>query len=212
VGGSGLYINAICNGFDNLPIAKEAIRAGLNELLAEKGIGHLQEKLKKADPQYYGEVDINNPQRLIRALEVFETTGNPFSSYRTNTPKKRNFNIIKLGISPTREKLYEQINLRVDQMIERGLFEEVKSLKDFRQLNTLNTVGYSEIFEFFDGKLSREEAIEKIKQNTRRFAKRQLTWFKKSDDINWFDTLELSAVLDFLDAETSAHLNEDQKN
>jgi tRNA dimethylallyltransferase len=97
-------------------------------------------------------------------------------------------------------------------MIERGLFEEVKSLKDFRQLNTLNTVGYSEIFEFFDGKLSREEAIEKIKQNTRRFAKRQLTWFKKSDDINWFDTLELSAVLDFLDAETSAHLNEDQKN
>jgi len=199
VGGSGLYINAICNGFDNLPIAKEAIRAGLNELLAEKGIGHLQEKLKKADPQYYGEVDINNPQRLIRALEVFETTGNPFSSYRTNTPKKRNFNIIKLGISPTREKLYEQINLRVDQMIERGLFEEVKSLKDFRQLNTLNTVGYSEIFEFFDGKLSREEVIDKIKQNTRRFAKRQLTWFNKSRDMMWFEPESIQEIIFYLD-------------
>jgi tRNA dimethylallyltransferase len=212
VGGSGLFINAICNGFDELPVATEETRAGLNKLLAEKGIGHLQEKLKKVDPQYYAEVDINNPQRLIRALEVFESTGNPFSSYRTKTPKKRNFNIIKLGVNPKREKLYEQINLRVDQMVERGLFEEVKRLIDFRQLNTLNTVGYTEIFEYLDGKLSKEEAIDKIKQNTRRFAKRQLTWFKKSKDINWFDTLKLSAILDFLDDATSAHLNVVQKN
>lgn len=212
VGGSGLFINAICKGFDELPVVTEKTRAGLNKLLAEKGIGHLQEKLKKVDPQYYAEVDINNPQRLIRALEVFESTGKPFSSYRTKTPKKRNFNIIKLGINPKREKLYEQINLRVDQMIENGLFEEVKGLVNYRQLNTLNTVGYSEIFDYLDGKLSKEAAIDKIKQNTRRFAKRQITWFKKSEDINWFDTLELSVILDFLDTARSAHLNVDQKN
>jgi len=211
VGGSGLFINAICNGFDVLPVATEDIRLGLNKLLAEKGIAYLQEKLKKADPKYYAEVDINNPQRLIRALEVFESTGNPFSSYRTNTPKNRDFNIIKLGVNPIREKLYEQINLRVDKMVERGLFEEVKGLIDYRHLNTLNTVGYSEIFEYLDGNLSKEAAIDKIKQNTRRFAKRQLTWFKKSEDINWFDSLELSTILDFLDA-TIARLNADQKN
>lgn len=212
VGGSGLFINAICNGFDMLPVAEEETRAGLNKLLAEKGIGHLQEKLKKADPQYYAEVDINNPQRLIRALEVFESTGNPFSSYRTKTPKKRNFNIIKLGINPTREKLYEQINFRVDQMVEHGLFEEVKGLVDYRQLNTLNTVGYSEIFEYIDGKLSKEAAIDKIKQNTRRFAKRQITWFKKSEDMNWFKANELSAILDFLEAAMNARSNVIQKN
>lgn len=211
VGGSGLFINAICNGFDVLPVATEDIRSGLNKLLAEKGIAYLQEKLKKVDPKYYAEVDINNPQRLIRALEVFESTGNPFSSYRTNTPKYRDFNVIKLGINPIREKLYEQINLRVDQMVKDGLFEEVKGLVEYRYLNTLNTVGYSEIFEYLDGNLSKEAAIDKIKQNTRRFAKRQLTWFKKSEDINWFDSLELSTILDFLDA-TIARLNADQKN
>lgn len=212
VGGSGLFINAICNGFDELPVATNEIRAGLNKLLTEKGIDHLQEKLKKADPQYYAEVDINNPQRLIRALEVFESTGYPFSTYRTKTPKKRNFNIIKLGINPTREKLYEQINLRVDQMVERGLFEEVKGLVEYRQLNTLNTVGYSELFEYIDGKLSKEEAIDKIKQNTRRFAKRQLTWFKKSEDMNWFEANELNAILDFLDAAMNVRSNVVQKN
>jgi tRNA dimethylallyltransferase len=212
VGGSGLFINAICNGFDMLPVATEETRAGLNKLLAEKGISHLQEKLKMADPQYYVEVDINNPQRLIRALEVFESTGKPFSSYRTKTPKKRNFNIIKLGINPKREILYEQINLRVDQMVELGLFEEVKGLVDYRQLNTLNTVGYSEIFEYIDGKLSKEAAIDKIKQNTRRFAKRQITWFKKSEDMNWFEANELSAILDFLDSAMNVRSNADQKN
>ena len=212
VGGSGLFINAICNGFDELPVASEETRNKLNQLLVEKGIEHLQEKLKKADPHYYAEVDINNPQRLIRALEVFESTGYPFSTYRTKTPKKRNFNIIKLGINPTREKLYEQINLRVDQMVERGLFEEVKGLVEYRQLNTLNTVGYSELFEYIDGKLSKEEAIDKIKQNTRRFAKRQLTWFKKSEDMNWFEANELNAILDFLDAAMNVRSNVVQKN
>jgi len=212
VGGSGLFINAICNGFDELPVATEETRAGLNKLLAEKSIGHLQEKLKKVDPQYYAEVDINNPQRLIRALEVFESTGNPFSSYRTKTSKKRNFDIIKLGISPTREKLYEQINLRVDQMVENGLFEEIEGLKEYRNLNALNTVGYSEIFDYLDGKHTKQEAIDKIKQNTRRFAKRQLTWFKKSEDIKWFDPGESDVILKYLGAVTSSRLNEVQKN
>ncbi len=212
VGGSGLFINAVCNGFDELPVASEETRTRLNQLLDEKGIEHLQEKLKKADPEYYEEVDIKNPQRLIRALEVFETSGKPFSSFRTNIPKKRNFNIIKLAISPNRERLYEQINLRVDQMLENGLLKEVEGLKEYRHLNALNTVGYSEIFEYFDGKLSKEESIDKIKQNTRRFAKRQLTWFKKSEDIHWFDPKESGSILNYLDDAISSVRNGDQKN
>lgn len=212
VGGSGLFINAICNGFDELPVASEETRNKLNQLLSEKGIEYLQEKLKNVDPVYYSEVDIKNPQRLIRALEVFESTGKTFSSFRTKIPKKRNFNIIKLALSPNREKLYEQINLRVNQMVENGLFEEVEGLKEYRHRNALNTVGYSEIFDYFDGKHTKQEAIDKIKQNTRRFAKRQLTWFKKSEDIKWFNPLELNAVLDFIDVATSAHLSGDQKS
>lgn len=212
VGGSGLFINAVCNGFDELPVATEETRSRLNELLDEKGIEHLQEKLKKVDPVYYAEVDIKNPQRLIRALEVFESTGKPFSSYRTNISKKRNFNIIKLALSPNREKLYEQINLRVDQMFENGLLEEVKGLSEYRHLNALNTVGYSEIFEYLDGKLSKEEAIDKIKQNTRRFAKRQLTWFKKSEDIQWFDPQESGSILNYLDDAIFSLRSGDQKN
>ncbi|MDO8993939.1 tRNA (adenosine(37)-N6)-dimethylallyltransferase MiaA [Daejeonella sp.] len=212
VGGSGLFINAVCNGFDELPVASEETRNALNQILAEKGIEHLREKLKKVDPVYYSEVDIHNPQRLIRALEVYESTGNPFSSYRTKTAKQRDFNIIKLAISQNRGKLYEQINLRVDQMVENGLIEEVEGLNDYRHLNALNTVGYSEIFEYFDGKLSKEEAIDKIKQNTRRFAKRQLTWFKKSEDIKWFDPREYDSILNYLDAETSSLRSGDQKN
>jgi len=212
VGGSGLFINAVCNGFDELPVASEETRSRLNQLLDEKGIEHLQEKLKKADPVYYAEVDIHNPQRLIRALEVFETSGKPFSSFRTNIPKKRNFNIIKLAISPNREKLYEQINLRVDQMHENGLLKEVEGLKEYRHLNALNTVGYSEIFEYFDGKLSEQEAIDKIKQNTRRFAKRQITWFKKSEDIKWFDPQESGSILNYLDDAISSLRNGDQKS
>lgn len=212
VGGSGLFINAVCNGFDELPVASEETRTRLNQLLSEKGIEHLQEKLKKADPEYYEEVDIKNPQRLIRALEVFETSGKPFSSFRTNIPKKRNFNIIKLAISPNRERLYEQINLRVDQMLENGLLKEVEGLKEYRHLNALNTVGYSEIFEYFDGRLSEEESIDKIKQNTRRFAKRQLTWFKKSEDIHWFDPKDSGSILNYLDDAISSLRNGDQKN
>jgi tRNA dimethylallyltransferase len=198
VGGSGLFINAVCNGFDQLPVASEKIRDHLNKSFAEKGIEFLQERLKKIDPVYHEEVDIFNPQRIIRALEVFESTGKTFSSLRTNLKKQRPFNIVKIGLITDRNILYERINLRVDQMINDGLIEEVESLKSFQHLNPLNTVGYSEIFNYLDGKSNREEAIEKIKQNTRRFAKRQITWFKKSEDINWFKPDELESIIQYL--------------
>ena len=198
VGGSGLFINAVSHGFDQLPIATEEIRNYFNTILEEKGIKFLQDQLKKIDPVYYKEVDIYNPQRIIRALEVFECSGETFSSLRTNIKKQRPFNIVKIGLNTDRNIVYERINLRVDQMIKDGLIKEVEGLKSFRHLNPLNTVGYSEIFDYLEGKSNREEAIEKIKQNTRRFAKRQLTWFKKSEDIKWYKPDELEPIIQYL--------------
>ena len=197
-GGSGLFINAVSHGFDQLPIATEEIRNYFNTILEEKGIKFLQDQLKKIDPVYYKEVDIYNPQRIIRALEVFESSGKTFSSLRTNIKKQRPFNIVKIGLNTDRNIVYERINLRVDQMIKDGLIEEVEGLKSFQHLNPLNTVGYSEIFDYLEGKSNREEAIEKIKQNTRRFAKRQLTWFKKSEDIKWYKPDELEPIIQYL--------------
>ena len=199
-GGSGLFINAVSHGFDQLPIATDEIRTYLNTILNEKGITFLQDRLKKIDPVYYKEVDIFNPQRIIRALEVFESSGKTFSSLRTNIKKQRPFNIVKIGLNTDRNLLYERINLRVDQMIKDGLIEEVKGLKSYRHLNPLNTVGYSEIFNYIDGKSTREEAIEKIKQNTRRFAKRQITWFNKSEDIKWFKPDEFDSIIQHLNS------------
>lgn len=199
-GGSGLFINAVSHGFDQLPVASEEIRDHLNKIFEEKGIEFLQEWLKKVDPVYYEEVDIFNPQRIIRALEVFESTGKVFSSLRTNIKKQRPFNIVKIGLNTDREKLYERINIRVDQMVNDGLIGEVENLKPYRHINPLNTVGYSEIFNYLDGNSSREEAIEKIKQNTRRFAKRQITWFKKSEDIKWFNATEVESIIHYLDS------------
>ena len=197
-GGSGLFINAVSQGFDQLPIATEEIRNYFNTILEEKGIKFLQDQLKKIDPVYYKEVDIYNPQRIIRALEVFECSGETFSSLRTNIKKQRPFNIVKIGLNTDRNIVYERINLRVDQMIKDGLIKEVEGLKSFRHLNPLNTVGYSEIFDYLEGKSNREEAIEKIKQNTRRFAKRQITWFKKSEDIKWYKPDELEPIIQYL--------------
>ncbi|RZA01398.1 MAG: tRNA (adenosine(37)-N6)-dimethylallyltransferase MiaA [Sphingobacteriaceae bacterium] len=187
VGGSGLYVKAICEGFDHIPDADDGVREKLNAELEEKGLAHLQEKLKQADPDYYNEVDINNPQRVIRALEVFESTGKPFSSYRVANTNTRPFNIIKIALDMPRELLYSRINRRVDIMMEQGLLDEVKSLLPYRHLNALNTVGYSEVFDYLDGKVDLDTAIDKIKQNTRRFAKRQLTWFRKDKDFHWFE-------------------------
>jgi len=184
-GGSGLFIQAVTQGFDELPVADPTTRSRLNQELTEKGIQYLQEKLKTADPVYYSQVDLNNPQRLIRALEVFETTGKPFSSYRKASTNKRTFEVIKIGLNLPREVLYERINQRVDIMVNLGLIEEVQSLLPYRHLNALNTVGYSELFDYFDGKTDLDTAINLIKQNTRRFAKRQLTWFRKDKEIKW---------------------------
>lgn len=185
VGGSGLFIQAVTQGFDDLPTANPAIRERLNQLFAERGIEYLQDKLKTADPYYYQEVDLNNPQRLIRALEVFEATGKPFSSYRKAIRNRRPFETVKIALNLPREILYDRINQRVDLMVKRGLIEEVRALLPYRHLNALNTVGYSELFDYFDGKIDLDTAISLIKQNTRRFAKRQLTWFRKDKEIKW---------------------------
>jgi len=190
-GGSGLYIKAICQGFDKLPDVDAAIREQLNKLYDEKGIDYLQDKLLKADPEYYQQVDLNNPQRIIRALEIYEGTGQPFSSFRKASYQQRPFNILKIGLTMPREELYHRINVRVDQMIADGLVEEVKQLLPYRQLNALNTVGYSEIFDYLDGKTDLPAAISLIKQNTRRFAKRQITWFKKEQDIHWVEPQDI---------------------
>ena len=187
VGGSGLYVNAILFGFDELPKADEALRTSLNQQFANEGIESLQNQLKTLDPIYYQEVDIQNPQRIIRALEVCISTGKPFSSFRKTAPKNRSFQSIVIGLDMEREKLYERINLRVDQMIAEGLVAEATSLKDYQHLNALKTVGYSEIFQYLNSHLALPEAIDKIKQNTRNFAKRQLTWFRKNQEVNWFE-------------------------
>ncbi|WCT13852.1 tRNA (adenosine(37)-N6)-dimethylallyltransferase MiaA [Mucilaginibacter jinjuensis] len=184
-GGSGLYIKAICEGFDNLPTVEPEIRERLNIELTEKGVAHLQQKLAVADPEYYSEVDIYNPQRLIRALEVFEGTGKPFSSYRTASTRQRPFNIVKIGLNLPREQLYNRINERVDVMIAEGLVKEAENLIPYREVNALKTVGYNELFDYFDDKTDMHTAIELIKQHTRQFAKRQLTWFNKDKEIVW---------------------------
>ncbi len=203
-GGSGLYIKAICEGFDDLPSTNKFIRAELNTTLEEQGLGFLQEELKTADPVYYAQVDINNPHRVIRALEVIRETGKPFSSFRTANVRRRSFNIIKIGLNLPRELLYDRINQRVDLMITQGLLEEVTGLLPYRGYNALNTVGYSEIFDYLDGTLDLPTAIALIKQNTRRFAKRQLTWFNRDKDFAWFEPTQLNKIIHHIDTNLTA--------
>lgn len=191
VGGSGLYIKALVDGFDDIPQANPDIRERLNREFTLKGIAPLQKKLKEVDPIYYDEVDLNNPQRIIRALEVYHASGKPFSSYRKAGINRRPFNILKIALDMPREILYHRINQRVDVMLEQGLVAEARSLIFHRHLNALNTVGYSELFDHFDNKISFGKAVEQIKQNTRHFAKRQLTWFRKDEDIHWLKPEEI---------------------
>ncbi|MBW4890844.1 tRNA (adenosine(37)-N6)-dimethylallyltransferase MiaA [Mucilaginibacter sp. HMF5004] len=202
-GGSGLYIKAICEGFDALPPVDVEVRNELNALYAEKGLKYLQERLKTEDPGYFEQVDEHNPQRIIRALEVMKTSGKLMSSFHTANVKERPFKIVKIGLNLPRELLYQRINMRVDAMVRQGLIDEVKGLLPYRDYNALNTVGYTEIFDYFDGTTSLEDAIALIKQNTRRFAKRQLTWFNKDKSMHWFAPNQLKAIIELIDKETN---------
>jgi tRNA dimethylallyltransferase len=199
VGGSGLYINAIINGVDEFEEIPSHIREGLIQAYEEKGILYLQEELKRRDEAYYQQVDLNNPQRLMRALEVCIHTNKPFSQFRTKTKKERSFDVFPILINTNREALYAKINQRVDTMIEQGLVDEIKKLYPFKNLNALNTVGYKELFETIDGTISLEKAIELIKQNTRRYAKRQLTWFNHQGDFESFEPTDLEKLKAYLD-------------
>ncbi len=186
VGGSGLYIDAVVKGLDEFPLVQQRIRNRLNNDFQEKGIEYLQNRLKEKDPNYYNKVDLRNHHRIIRALEVCESQNKPYSSFLKSEHKSREFETIYIGLEADREVVYDRINKRVNQMISNGLFEEAKDLFINKKLNALKTVGYREIFDFMEGIITKKQAIEDIKKNTRRFAKRQGTWFRKNKNINWF--------------------------
>ncbi|MCF8464026.1 MAG: tRNA (adenosine(37)-N6)-dimethylallyltransferase MiaA [Flavobacteriales bacterium] len=194
-GGTGLYIKALCDGLDDVPKADEELRQQLTERLQNEGLESLQAQLKQLDPVHFEKMDAQNPQRVIRALEVCLSTGKPFSSFHVGEKIQRPFRVVKVGLELPKEELNERINLRVDSMLENGLLEEVKAVFEKRHLNALNTVGYKELFAHLLGEMTLEEATEKIKINTRRFAKRQMTWFKKDEEINWFKPTD-SNILD----------------
>tara|TARA_B100001109_G_scaffold254131_1_gene253182 strand:+ start:2495 stop:3421 length:927 start_codon:yes stop_codon:yes gene_type:complete len=204
-GGSGMYVDAVTKGFDSqMPSSDETIRKQLNELFEQEGIKALQNKLLELDPVFYHKVDLQNSKRLLRAIEVCLISGKPYSSIRKGEGKKRPFQIIKIGLEMDRSLLYERINQRVDQMIKAGLLNEVKSVLKYKDQNALKTVGYRELFNYLEGKLTFEEAVEKIKVNSRRYAKRQLTWFKKDAEINWFNPSELTAIVTFIEEKSNA--------
>lgn len=199
VGGSGLYVNALINGLDDMPDIDLSIREKLNKQFEEEGLSVIQNQLAELDPEYFAKVDQQNPQRMIRGLEVYLSTGQKLSSMLSATKKERPFSIIKIGLNTDRAVLYDRINRRVDQMMADGLVEEVKLLIPFRKYNALNTVGYSELFDYLDGKIALEDAVAAIKQNTRRFAKRQLTWFRRDEEVNWFEPDQSKQIIDFVE-------------
>ena len=208
VGGSGLYTRSVLEGLDYFPEVSLEIRQELNLKLEKEGLDSLQQQLHKLDPDYYKIVDLENPHRVIRALEVCISSGKPYSSYLNQPKKKRNFTAISIGLSAEREIIYDRINRRVDLMITEGLLDEAKTLFPKRELNALNTVGYKELFSYLEGKDSLETAVSEIKKNTRRFAKRQLTWFRKDQEINWFDyKTPVEEIQQFLDSKIKNYEN-----
>lgn len=202
-GGSGLFIQAVCEGFDDLPEIDKNIRATINEHYQSKGIEFLQVQLEAKDPAYYQLVDQKNPQRLIRALEVIESTGKTFTTYRNRQPVPRKFKSIYIGLQLERVKLYERINQRVDLMMQDGLLAEIKKLLPYKHLNALQTVGYAELFNYMEGLTTLDKAVELIKRNSRRYAKRQLTWFRRIEEIKWFVPEELEKAIGFIESEYS---------
>jgi len=200
VGGSGLYVKALCEGMDDLPQADERLRAELAERMRREGVAALAEELRRLDPEYYDIVDKCNPARVQRALEVCLQTGMPYSRQRLGRRRERPFRIVKIGVDMPRDELYDRINRRTDYMMAEGLEEEARAVYPFRHLNSLQTVGYRELFDFFDGSISRDEAVELIKRNTRRYAKRQLTWFRRDREIHWFRPDDLSGIVGHIDS------------
>ena len=200
VGGSGLYVKALCEGMDDLPEVEPALRSELAERLKNEGLEALAEQLRELDPAFYEVVDRKNPARVVRALEVCLSTGKPYSTLRTGAKHERPFEIIKIGVNMDRALLYERIDRRVDIMVEQGLEKEARSVYHLRHYNSLQTVGYREMFDYFDGTISREEAIELIKRNSRRYAKRQLTWFNRDEQIAWFEPSERVKILEYIDS------------
>ncbi len=189
-GGSMMYIDAVCKGMDELPTVDETLRFELQELYQREGLDPIRQQLKILDPVFYNQVDLKNPKRVIHALEICLMAGKPYSTLRTNPGKKRPFRIVKIGFTRDREELYNRINRRVDAMVEEGLVEEARGFYPLRHLNALNTVGYKELFRFFDGDWSLEQAIEKIKQHSRNYARKQLTWFNRDKEIHWINLSE----------------------
>lgn len=197
-GGSMMYIDAVCHGIDDIPTVDDVTRKMMLERYEKEGLEPLVQELRVLDPEYYQIVDLKNPKRVIHALEICYMTGKTYSSFRTNTKKQRPFHIVKVGLRREREVLYDRINRRVTKMIQEGLEEEVKALLPFRNTNSLNTVGYKEMFAYFDGKMSLEEAADKIRQNSRIYSRKQMTWFKRDNQIKWFEPEQLGDIIAYI--------------
>ena len=197
-GGSMMYIDAVCNGIDDIPTVDDQTRDWMKQRLADEGLPALVEELRTLDPEHYEIVDRQNPRRVVHALEICHMTGRTYTSFRTNTKKERPFRIIKIGLNRPREELYNRINLRVDQMIADGLLDEARHVYPLRHMNALNTVGFKELFAYLDGVWTLQEAVERIKGNTRRYMRKQLTWFKRDDQIAWFHPLQEDEIISFI--------------
>lgn len=202
-GGSGMYIDAVCKGIDDIPDIVPLVREKYNEKYRKEGIESLRADLKLLDPEYYARVDLRNHKRIIRALEIFESTGRKYSEFLTKKSADRDFGIIKIGLESDRAVLYKRINARVDEMIVRGLENEARVLFELRDLNPLKSVGYRELFDFFEGKTTREKAVELIKRNSRRYAKRQMTWWSRDKEIVWFRPEEVQEIIGYINGRTS---------
>ena len=201
-GGSMMYIDAVCNGIDDIPTVDDETRNTLKKRLLMEGLGSLCEELRQRDPEYYEIVDKQNPRRVVHALEICVMTGKPYSSFRKQEKKARPFRIVKIGLTRPREELYKRINRRVDKMMKDGLFEEAQQMYPKRELNALNTVGYKEMFEYMKGKWTLHEAVERIKGNTRRYARKQLTWYKKDEQIRWFHPDDKEEIISYIEQQT----------
>lgn len=199
-GGSMMYVDAVCKGIDDIPTINDETRELMKRRLAEEGLEAMVEELRQLDPEHWAIVDKHNPRRVIHALEICHMTGKTYTSFRTNSIKRRPFRIVKIGLNREREELYERINLRVLQMMELGLEQEARSMYPLRHLNALNTVGYKELFQHFDGGISLEEAVRQIQSNTRRYMRKQLTWFKRDEEIRWFHPDKIKEILNYVDS------------